>query len=938
MRSALPSRERLRRLMQSDAILHRSARRPIVDRLGRPMPWILYSWAVTLSPRGESLVAECLLDALRRFDSVQIAGVGMTGLPLVSSVVSRGNGRYSGLYVRSERETWGTRRQVEGVADKARPVVVVDDCVCSGRSLRFAFRALEDEGYRVEGALCLVGFPWQGGVEWAQALGFRIETIFDAWTDLQMLEHQEVPTYRDVTTTFDAKTRVPEGLSPADAAHWVAMRVLQSGMTPKPPASFDRSYDAAGGVMVSFRDRVSDHRLARSGFYHLRSADASLGRDVVLATVKTVESSREAMVRHGLARLKVAVTLFGKQIRSSPSELDFDRFGVLVQSEVRPGKLAAALPNTQFFVSEMQQFRHARFTNARLFRHEPYRLFRHAVSKSIETDCAWLSFGVPAEDENGGLDGLGDMLIARARAVILAMQQKRPPGVARLNIASRRIHGLAVTIYDHGMIGCWTSFQGSTEAMLFAAATGAWNDRRWRRRAGISPANIAIVVSIFQRAEVIGEVGIETAAFRLRLGKDSLVVRQEGKSTILLSYIACHNSWTKEEMVAALLRKGGISNPPYHWTTYSTRSWLSHGGSVTPLVFGYPSRDRIKPACAYRATANLIARYILGKLGKSGLPEYCYNPVSDRRIVSQSAPRIILALDALIQAGQVLEDPTLRKSALKGLRYCCAHITTHQGVVRLDLPEILCGTMAEAFLVNAIYRCGERSLIDAPATRKLVLKLRNFFHADGAITWEAEGRRLSSDHDLFPGSLLRTAASVAAEEGLDRLPSRLEEHLAWYQRRFRLLHPWGMVFWQTQGWAAVYRLTETQPIASFVYELIDWACEHQLRKNGAFLVDYDPEGPDFRSACVLEALADAWLVADSRAERRRARRYQLAWTRGFDFVERLIIRDADTFAMRDPSRSIGGVRESLVSSITRIDYAAHTLLALAKGLSVGLIS
>jgi hypothetical protein len=99
------------------------------------MPWIFYGWGITLSHEGASLAADCLIDALSRFDSVQVAGVGMTGLPLVSSIVSRGLGRYTGLYVRGERENWGLRRQVEGVADKELPVVVVDDCVCSGNSL-----------------------------------------------------------------------------------------------------------------------------------------------------------------------------------------------------------------------------------------------------------------------------------------------------------------------------------------------------------------------------------------------------------------------------------------------------------------------------------------------------------------------------------------------------------------------------------------------------------------------------------------------------------------------------------------------------------------------------------------------------------------------------------------------------------------------------------
>jgi hypothetical protein len=178
---------------------------------------------------------------------------------------------------------------------------------------------------------------------------------------------------------------------------------------------------------------------------------------------------------------------------------------------------------------------------------------------------------------------------------------------------------------------------------------------------------------------------------------------------------------------------------------------------------------------------------------------------------------------------------------------------------------------------------------------------------------------------------------VAETEGLQVLPPTLDRCLDWYRRRFHLLHPWGMVFWQTQAWAALYRRTGERCMASFVFELADWALERQLQKNGAFLVDYAPDGPGFHTACVLEALADAWSVARDAGEREREQRYRNSWVRGMRFVNRLIIREGDRFAMPQPAKCLGGVRESLVSSTVRIDFVAHTLLALLKGLHSGMI-
>ena len=930
----LNPRERLRRLLRSKAIVYSGNDQSIFDRVGNPMQWIFYNWGISLSHEGASLAADCLIEGLAHFESVQVVGAGMTALPLVSSIVLRGLGRYSGLYVRAEPERWGTRRQVEGVADKDRPVVVIDDSLCSGNSLRSAFTALEKEGYRVEGALCLVNFPWKGGTEWAKALGYRVETLFDIWTDLDMSENRRIPTWSSVNSTFDPGHRVPEGLSPADAARWVSAHFLNSGLIPTPPEKLDRSYEASGGVMVSFRDRVSDYRVARDGFYHLDFTEANLGRDVVLATAKTLLSSKDAVAQYGLNRLKLGVTLFGEQMRSVPGQLDFSRFGILIQSKVQPWKLAGALPNTQFFVSEIEQFRHARFTNARLFAHEPFTIFRHTVSKSIESGCSWSSFGVPASDrDDGEPDNIGELLFARAREVLRSAQGRHRGSETKLppDLFSEQVNGIAVSLYYRGLIGCWMSWRSDLDAMICEATTGAWNDKRWKHKAELRSVDVDIVVSVFKLAEVLGSVNRERVAQKLRLGKDSLAVRKGKRMAVLLSFTPCHRDWSKKEMTQHALREAGISQAPFQWATYSTRSWLGRSGRVLKLEFGYPRRRGSEEGFSYHDTARLLASYLLDKIGPSGLPDYCYNPIFDHSVVAESATRIILALEALLHAGSLLDDQLLRKAALSGLHYCCEHIKNDQGIMRLDLAETTCGASSEVFLINAVYRSGEQSMIEMPAVRSLARRLRSLFHADGAITWQREGRRIGSDHDLFPGFALRMAATVAEVEGREALPRYWHNHLSWYQRRFRLQHPWGMVWWQIQGWAALHRLTGEQSMASFVYELADWALKHQLDKNGAFLVDYNPDGPGFHTACVLEGIADAWALACRTGDSERARNYGEAWKRGIKFIDRLVIREEDTFAMPKPLKSLGGVRQSLTSSTVRIDYVAHALLALTKG-------
>ena len=897
------------------------------------MPWIFYSWAVSLTHSGASLISECLIDALKQFDSVQLASIGVTAMPLVASVVSRGAGRYSGLCVRPERENWGTRRQVEGIGDKSKPVVVVDDCICSGNSFRRAAHALEKDGYRVEGAVCLVDFPWKGGTEWARALGYKVETLFDVWADLEMCKRQNVGPHNDRALPFDAQSRVPDGLTPADAARWVASHFLNCGKIPRPPEKLAGDFEGPGGVMVSFRDRRSEYRVARNGFYRVSSQDADLCRDLVLATAKTLLSSKTAIAEYGLERLKVAVTLFGEQTPILPNELDFSQFGILIQSTAQPQRLGGALPNTQFFVSEIEQLRHARFTNAHLWPFEPFAIFRHTVEKSVESGCTWPSFGT-SMNNNDALEDVGDLLIARAREVLNAARtgatipnhHKLPP-----NLLSELADGIVISLYHHGLIGCWMSWTSDLDAMICEATIGTLNDDRYVRDIDPGSADIDIVVSVLHVGESLESVSSGYAGFKLRLGKDSLAVWHNGKSAFLLAHTPCHRDWTKKEMADHACGEASIIEGSPNWATYRTRSWLGRSGRAIKLESGYPRRPEARLDGDHRQTIHLLARYIVEKIRSARLPEYCYWPISDRTIATESATRPILALESLLHAACFLNDQSLRETALRGLRYCCRHIKSQHGVPKLDLPGVTCGFGAEVFLVNAVYRSGDGSLIDMPELRQLGRRMQSFFHADGAISWQREGFRVDSEHDFFPGFMLRMAATIAEVKGVDALPRSLEKHLAWYRRRFSLLHPWGMVWWQIQGWAPIHALIGGAALSSFVYELADWALMHQLDKNGAFLVDYYQTGPSFHTACVLEGIAEAWALARRAGNDARATRYKDAWERGVKFLDRLIIRDEDTFAMPKPGRSLGGVRESLTSSKVRIDYVAHALLALLKG-------
>src|SRR5271168_1183484 len=191
--------EALRAHLRERGILYASATQPIRHQDGAPAAWAFYSWNATLTSEGLRLAALCILERLRGFRATQLATIGYTGMPLLSACVLLGEGRYTGLCIRERRKTYVSCRRVEGPLDKSAPVIIIDDSISSGTSLAKAIRAIEDEGADVEGAIALVQFPHRGGLDWANAAGYRAEAIFDIWSDLDMARTLSPPRPRLTT-------------------------------------------------------------------------------------------------------------------------------------------------------------------------------------------------------------------------------------------------------------------------------------------------------------------------------------------------------------------------------------------------------------------------------------------------------------------------------------------------------------------------------------------------------------------------------------------------------------------------------------------------------------------------------------------------------------------------------------------------------------------
>src|SRR5215472_6288644 len=156
-------REQLLQLILRDGILRRSSTQPVLSRDGSSAEWMLDTLCVSMQAQGAELAGRCLLEQLGKFDGCQLATYGLTGVPLMQSVILQSHGRYHGLIVRKEKKTHGSLRRIEGQIDPDEPTILVDDSISSGLSMQEGANFLREAGLWVEGGVAVVRFGWENG-------------------------------------------------------------------------------------------------------------------------------------------------------------------------------------------------------------------------------------------------------------------------------------------------------------------------------------------------------------------------------------------------------------------------------------------------------------------------------------------------------------------------------------------------------------------------------------------------------------------------------------------------------------------------------------------------------------------------------------------------------------------------------------------------------
>jgi orotate phosphoribosyltransferase/AMMECR1 domain-containing protein len=954
--SSLPERFQAERaelleLLLRHGILHRTQDQPVLSRDGTSARWMLDSLSVTLTPRGAELAGRCMVELLKRFDGRQIAAYGLTGVPILQSCILQSGGRYRGLLVRKERKLHGSLKLIEGQIDLTEPTILIDDSVSSGLSMKEGCKILEDAGLRVEGGVALVRFGWDAGYAAMQERGYHMEAVYDIWEDfMARMEGEKLPPRNPSKwfPEFQWSTRcAPEQLHPAHLARVVLLHYLESGQLMRPPRQMDADYDSSGGVWVSIRSRENIYlRHARDGFWHFPGEERwGAAEDLVRACLRTADHLPRG--EDGIKLVEsssLAVTFFSALEECAVGQLDNDRYGIVVCSRERPGQMGGALPRMPGIVNEWAQFQHARKRNGQLLSFEPYLIYRHEVNKMIEPEAAWQPTGVPlAESTPWHKDAaICEPVAQRARDLVVTHLCDIPETTAPLpdDFLPADLDSVYVTVYVQGHVrGCMGTVIKHLDDDLRTLALAALKDTRFDADANpndaeaATPDGVAVTVSLLFNPLVLGAFSPQEVAPRIRHGQQALMVYQNKRVGLLLPFVAATHNLDRAQFIAEVIDKAGITRPPYHWCRFDCATWLATADSTAILEGGFPLPANAAPPVPLKALLNRLAdwhiSYLIRQQEADGSLYVRYEPFQNRLHRGVSAPRLAHGAWVLARACRALERPDIEAARDKILDYHLRAVREGEHGVWLEEENEPPSISEIAFLLLALCELAGDDSRYAIASH-LAATLWSRINVHGRMSTHREAAAADAYQDYFPGQAL-LSLSAAYHAGLAEMQeSKLERAFQFYRHRFRHKRNFGQVSWLMQCFGGWWQATGNPQFAEFVFEIGDWILQYQQEKTGAFINDHQPDTPGYTTALYLEGIAVAARLAASLHDAERHDRYLASLTRGFRFLDRLIIQPRDAAVLPDAEFAVGGLRQSLYASEVRVDFVQHSLSAMLE--------
>jgi hypothetical protein len=339
----------------------------------------------------------------------------------------------------------------------------------------------------------------------------------------------------------------------------------------------------------------------------------------------------------------------------------------------------------------------------------------------------------------------------------------------------------------------------------------------------------------------------------------------------------------------------------------------------------------------------MAGRYLVRAVKDDGSFVYEYDPFLDRAAADYNILRHAGTVFSMMELYGRKKDPEVLKAAEKAVGFLLRQI--HDGVVSgkpvkfvVEGSEIKLGGNGLAALALAEYArvTGNRS---HDATMKGLGEWILATQApDGRFTVHKQdltsGRISSFQSEYYPGEAIFALVRLYSLTGEKKWLDAAEKGAIYQLKNFSRLDDSELPHdhWLLYGLNEVHR---KRPRAEFLEGAMRFArviVEAQHTRKNQPQPDWD--GGYYKpprsapTATRMEGLDSAYALARDFGKAAQAKEIRQAIERGTGFLLRVQVGPETGMYCRNPERSLGGFRESLVSPIVRIDYVQHAISAL----------
>lgn len=170
---------------------------------------------ITISvPDVRTQIANGLADLIKeKYPDVEvIAGTATAGIPHAAFISQVMN--LPMIYIRGKAKDHGKGNQIEGRIQKGQKIVLVEDLISTGGSVIEAAQAAEREGAVVLGCVAIFSYELQKGKDNFAASGYRIDTLSN-YTTLLNVAHDTNAITEDELTLLQSWSNDPQAWSDA---------------------------------------------------------------------------------------------------------------------------------------------------------------------------------------------------------------------------------------------------------------------------------------------------------------------------------------------------------------------------------------------------------------------------------------------------------------------------------------------------------------------------------------------------------------------------------------------------------------------------------------------------------------------------------------------------------------------------------------------------